>query len=272
MVEHDEQMTPDELLDVFHRRIRLPDADAIPGWKQEHVGLVHRSYVEGGEGAGFVETPRGLGTDPEAVIAQELTFFRERGLPFEWKTYAYDEPHDLGARLLRAGLTKGDPETLILGEVDRILERPYALPSKVRLREVEGPDDYHRIGVLTDTLWGNGLERIVERLAGEARMFPDRLSVFLVEDALKGPDGPAVSAAWVRFHPGTGFASLWGGGTLPEWRQQGLYSALLVHRAGLAKDRGYEFLRVDASEDSRPILQKLGLHAVTTTTPYEWTP
>ncbi len=62
------KMTPDELLDVFHRRIRLPDADTIPGWKVEHDGLVHRSYVEGPEGAGFVETPRGLGDDPDAVI------------------------------------------------------------------------------------------------------------------------------------------------------------------------------------------------------------
>lgn len=263
-------MTPDELLDVFHRRIRLPDADAIPGWKQEHEGLVHRSYVEGPEGTGFVETPRGLGDDPDAVIEQELAFFRERGLPFEWKTYAYDEPKDLGERLVQAGFTQQDPETLILGEVDRILERPSALPSKVRLREAAGADDFHRIAVLTDTLWGNGPAWIVEQLQGEARMFPDRLSVFLVEDVLKR--GPAVSAAWIRFHPGTGFASLWGGGTLPEWRRQGLYSALLVHRARLAKDRGYEFLRVDASEDSRPILQKLGLQAVTTTTPYEWTP
>ncbi|WP_350275237.1 GNAT family N-acetyltransferase [Kribbella sp. HUAS MG21] len=268
-------MTPDELLDVFHRRIRLPDADAIPGWKQEHVGpdgRVHRSYVEGAEDAGFVETPRGLGDDPDAVIAAELAFFRERGLPFEWKTYAYDEPADLGERLERHGFAKGDPETLILGEVDRVLERPSALPSKVRLREARDADDYQRIGVLTDSLWHNGLERIVDRLASEARMFPDRLSVFLVEDALRGPDGPAVSAAWIRFHPGTGFASLWGGGTLPEWRRQGLYSALLAHRARLAKERGYEFLRVDASEDSRPILQKLGLYGVTTTTPYEWTP
>jgi GNAT superfamily N-acetyltransferase len=265
-------MTPEELLEVFHRRIRLPDADAIPGWKQEHDGLVHRSYVEGPEGAGFVETPRGLGDDPDAVIAAELAFFRERGLPFEWKTYAYDEPADLGDRLVRAGFTKEDPETLILGEVDRILERPSALPSKVRLREADGPNDFGRIAELTNTLWNSRPARIAEQLQGEARMFPDRLSVFLVEDALKGPDGPAVSAAWIRFHPGTGFASLWGGGTLPEWRRQGLYSALLVHRARLAKDRGYEFLRVDASEDSRPILQKLGLHAVTTTTPYQFTP
>ncbi|MEU8227904.1 GNAT family N-acetyltransferase [Kribbella sp. NPDC048915] len=264
-------MTPDELLEVFHRRIRLPDADAIPGWKQEHDGTVHRSYVDGPDGAGFVETPRGLGDDPDAVIARQVEFFRERGLAFEWKTYAYDEPADLGQRLVRAGFVEQEPETLILGEVDRILQRPSALPSKLRLREAD-EDDFRRIAVLTDTLWHDGLERVGERLAAEARMFPDRLSVFLVEDALRGPDGPVVSAAWIRFHPGTGFASLWGGGTLPEWRRQGIYSALLVHRARLAQGRGYEFLRVDASADSRPILQKLGLHAVTTTTPYEWEP
>ncbi|MBP2352207.1 ribosomal protein S18 acetylase RimI-like enzyme [Kribbella aluminosa] len=263
-------MAPDELLEVFHRRIRLPDADAIPGWKQEHVGLVHRSYVEGADGGGFVEAPRGLGADPDAVIEQEVAFFRERGLAFEWKTYAYDEPADLGERLERHGFVRDEQETLVLGEVDRVVARPSALPSKVRVREARGPEDYERIAVLTDSLWHNGIERIVEHLAGEARMFPDRLSVFLVEDVLTG--GPVVSAAWVRFHPGTGFASLWGGGTLPEWRRQGLYSALLVHRARLAKDRGYEFLRVDASEDSRPILRKLGLHAVTVTTPYQWTP
>ena len=263
-------MGPDELLDVFHRRIRLPDADTIPGWKQELDGLVHRSYDEGPGGGGFVETPRGLGDDPDAVIAAQVEFFSARGLSFEWKTYAYDEPADLGERLVRHGFVAEDPETLILGEVDRILERPLALPSKVVLRDVEDAADFHRIAVLMDTLWHSGLERVEDRLAAEARMFPDRLTVSLIEDALRGPAGPALTAAWIRFHPGTGFASLWGGGTLPEWRRKGLYSAILVHRARLAKERGYEFLRVDASADSRPILQKLGLHAVTTTTPYTW--
>ena len=265
-------MTPEELLEVFHRRIRLPDADTIPGWKQELDGLVHRSYLEGPGGGGFVESPRGLGDDPDAVISGQVEFFRDRGLSFEWKTYAYDEPADLGDRLTQAGFVAEEPETLILGEVDRILERPSALPSKVRLRDVEEQADFHRIGVLMDSLWHNGVERIEERLAAEARMFPDRLTVTLIEEALKGPDGPALTAAWIRFHPGTGFASLWGGGTLPEWRRQGLYSAILVHRAKIAKDRGYEFLRVDASEDSRPILQKLGLYGVTTTRPYVFTP
>ena len=35
---------------------------------------------------------------------------------------------------------------------------------------------------------------------------------------------------------------------------------------------GYDYLRVDASEDSRPILQRCGLHAVATTTPYLFKP
>jgi GNAT superfamily N-acetyltransferase len=265
-------MSPDQLLDVFHRRIRLVDADTIPGWKHEVDGFVHRSYLDGPGGGGFVETPSGLGDDPDAVIAAEVDFFTRQGLSFEWKTYSYDEPADLGERLVRAGFVAEDSETLILGEVDRILERPGALPSKVRLRDVEEPADFHRIAALMNTLWGRGPERIEHQLATERREFPDRLVVSLIEDALAGPDGPALTAAWVRFHPGTGFASLWGGGTLPEWRRKGLYSAILVHRARLAKDRGYEFLRVDASEDSRPILQKLGLHAVTRTTPYVFTP
>src|SRR5437899_2049029 len=138
---HDETMTPDELLDVFHRRIRLPDADTIPGWRQEVDGHVHRSYQEGPGSGGFVEAPRGLGDDPDAVIAGQIAFFSERGLSFEWKTYGYDEPADLPERLLRAGFVAEPPETLILGEVERILERPGALPSKIRLRDVDEPSD-----------------------------------------------------------------------------------------------------------------------------------
>ena len=36
--------------------------------------------------------------------------------------------------------------------------------------------------------------------------------------------------------------------------------------------RGFRFLEVDASSDSRPILERLGFSAVTTTTPYVWSP
>jgi hypothetical protein len=40
----------------------------------------------------------------------------------------------------------------------------------------------------------------------------------------------------------------------------------------LAAQRGLQYLQVDASDDSRPILERLGFVAVTTTTPFIWSP
>jgi hypothetical protein len=45
-------------------------------------------------------------------------------------------------------------------------------------------------------------------------------------------DEPVCSAR-IEFLPGTSFASLWGGGTVPGWRGQGIYSALVAYRAQL---------------------------------------
>jgi GNAT superfamily N-acetyltransferase len=84
--------------------------------------------------------------------------------------------------------------------------------------------------------------------------------------ALAGDE--AVCAARVDFHIGTEFASLWGGGTLPEWRGRGIYRALVSHRAKLAAGRGYRYLRTDALPTSRPILERLGFVRLTTTVPY----
>ncbi|WP_329166589.1 hypothetical protein OHB49_22840 [Streptomyces sp. NBC_01717] len=43
-------------------------------------------------------------------------------------------------------------------------------------------------------------------------------------------------------------------------------------RAQIAAARGVNYLQVDASSDSAPILRRLGFQAVTTTTPYVWSP
>ena len=40
----------------------------------------------------------------------------------------------------------------------------------------------------------------------------------------------------------------------------------------IAAARGVRYLQVNASDDSAPILRRLGFRAVTTTTPYVWAP
>ncbi|HEX9514884.1 MAG TPA: GNAT family N-acetyltransferase [Streptosporangiaceae bacterium] len=77
-----------------------------------------------------------------------------------------------------------------------------------------------------------------------------------------------VSAARTDFVAGTEFAGLWGGGTLPRWRRQGIYRALVRYRAELAAGRGFKYLTVDASEQSRPILERIGFERLAVTTPY----
>jgi GNAT superfamily N-acetyltransferase len=84
-------------------------------------------------------------------------------------------------------------------------------------------------------------------------------------------DEPVCSAR-AEFLPGTDFASLWGGGTLPGWRGRGIYRALVAYRAQLAVARGYRYLQVDAMPASRPILERLGFTCLAHTTPYVWDP
>jgi hypothetical protein len=55
-------------------------------------------------------------------------------------------------------------------------------------------------------------------------------------------------------------------------RRRGIYRATVTHRANLAAQRGFRYLETDASDDSRPILERLGFVPVTTTTPYIWSP
>jgi GNAT superfamily N-acetyltransferase len=96
---------------------------------------------------------------------------------------------------------------------------------------------------------------------------PDALTVTVAEAG-----ETVVCAAWIRFESGTEFGTLWGGATLPEWRRRGIYRATVTYRANLAAARGFRYLETDASDDSRPILERLGFVPVTTTTPYIWSP
>ena len=127
-------------------------------------------------------------------------------------------------------------------------------PGGVVLREVGDRVDFERIGELEAATWGHSGESwYPATLEQELAADPAGLTIFVAE-----ADGLVVSAGWVRFPSGTDFATLWGGATLPPWRGRGIYRALVRRRAQLAAERGRRYLEVDASADSRPILERLG--------------
>jgi ribosomal protein S18 acetylase RimI-like enzyme len=253
------------LLEEFHRQIRLDgrEDEPSPGIVIDSDGPVRRRYPEQPHTSYcMVECPEGLGDDPDHWIGRQVEFFTRRRERVEWKTYSYDEPADLTDRLTSAGFVAEDGETLLLGDVNGLIHE-VELPVGVQLRAVTSDADLARVDELMRTIWGP--DNSDDSLAKEMRANPDALDVVLAEES---PEGPALCAAWLRYTPGTDFASMWGGSTLPNWRRRGLYRATVTHRARLARDRGYRFMRLDTSPDSRPILERLGLRAVATTTPY----
>lgn len=220
--------------------------------------------------SGFIAAPAdtGLGgAELDGLIARQRDHFAALGMPVEWKTYAYDEPRDLPARLLAAGYRPEDRETVVVTEVAD-LSSSAAVVDGVDIRETTSPADLEAIGRLHSLVWGEDWTWIAADLAGRvSALGRDGIRVLVAEAG-----GEVVSAAWLVMRGGTDFAGLWGGSTLDGWRGRGIYRALVARRAEIARERGFRYLQVDASDMSRPILERLGFAAITETTPYVWAP
>jgi GNAT superfamily N-acetyltransferase len=187
---------------------------------------------------------------------------------FEWKTRGHDWPPDLD-RLLRAhGFEPDEVETVMVGEAEKLAVY-VDLPDGLTVRRVDDLPEPDRETVIRQAtqmqhdVFGSGpsgdqvLDRL-ERMAGA--------ETFWVAEA----DGRVVSAGRLNRVEGTEFAGLWGGATVPEWRGKGIYRALTAARARFAMGEGVRYIHSDCSAMSRPILERSGLVAVTTTTPYLW--
>jgi GNAT superfamily N-acetyltransferase len=204
----------------------------------------------------------------DGVIAEQVAFFRDRAERFEWKLYSYDQPPDLGERLLAAGFVPEDAESLMVAGAEQIAGHDGTggvLPDGIRLVRVTDEAGLDLMIELHDRVFGADPHL---RAALDAQLRSPDATVMVLAMAGNEP----VCSARVEFGAGTDFAGLWGGGTLPQWRGRGIYRALVGYRARLAVARGYRYLQVDASPESRPILERLGFAGLAQTTPYVWSP
>ena len=201
----------------------------------------------------------------DAAIAEQVRRFTGLGRAFEWKHYSHDQPADLGERLLKAGFAPEDPEALMVAEIAGLPTEPL-LPEGVRIERVTDAAGVHLTAEASLAAFGRPSPH-TQHLLRQIEQDPDSLTALVV----MAGDRP-VCAARIEFHQGTQFASLWGGGTVPEWRGKGIYKATVAWRTRLAAELGYRYLQVDASDDSRPILARLGFQRLSTTTPYNYEP
>lgn len=250
-----------------HQRIELRERGCRREASPEAVRQVHL-----GKGTGMVVYSRLTEANADRVIEEQIAAFQALGQPFEWKVYGHDGPSDLKARLLARGFTPEDSESVMvldLQEAPAELLRPVTLD----VRRIMDPSGIAEIGRIHACVWkGTTGEDLALRTRHYLATLTDNLlhtpgceSLYLAYS-----EGIPVAYARITFQDGDPFAGLWGGSTLETHRGKGFYTALLATRLQEAKGRGARFLTLDASDMSRPIVEKHGFRFLTDTQPFHW--
>jgi GNAT superfamily N-acetyltransferase len=253
------------VLTLFDRQMRRDAAADSAGALVRRVGGVVRQSGDAHDWNGVLWSDLDEDSAPAAIAAQ-VEHFTALGREFEWKHYRHDRPATLPDLLLAAGFVPEPSEALMVAEATE-LTAPVELPEGVRLVPVTDAAGVELMATVHEQAFGSDggwlRQRLLAQLTGTSPAIATTVSAVV---AMAG-DVP-VSAARMELPPGREFAGLWGGGTAQAWRGKGIYRALVAHRARIAVDRGYPYLQVDASDDSRPILRRLGFAELSTTTPY----
>jgi GNAT superfamily N-acetyltransferase len=196
----------------------------------------------------------------DAAILEQTAYFASLGQEFEWKAYTHDQPTDLVQRLVAHGFEPDEMEAIMV--LDLHTAPPALLAPTPNVKRLRQLDELHDVSSIRQQVRG---DQVVKQLAYELEHAPDSMSVYVAH-----ADNVPAACGWIRFPKASAFASLWGGSTLPQLRNRGLYTALLAVRVQEARSRGWRFVTVDAGRMSRPILEKRGFRLLTYATACNW--
>lgn len=220
-------------------------------------------------GRGFISY-RDLGTsdadDVTALVSAAIARFRSDPeiSRVEWKTRGHDRAPGLHEALLAHGFEPDETESIMIGPLTA-LATDVPTPPGVRLRQVQTEPEIRAMSAMVDEAFGEDVDVSIADALVARRARGDGMQLWVAES-----DGRMVCGGRLEPVPGTDFAGIWGGATLPAYRGRGIYRALTAARAHAALDLGKSLVHSDSTEYSRPILERCGLVTVSTTTPYEW--
>ncbi|MGH3740436.1 MAG: GNAT family N-acetyltransferase, partial [Micromonosporaceae bacterium] len=211
-------MDPHAVLAAFDEQIRRrPSAGDRHVEQTENVIRIVSSWW-----AGVVWSRLDPG-NADTVIAAEIERFTALDREWEWKHYSYDKPDDLPDRLRRAGFAPEPTEALMVAETAELaLDVP---PSPgVQLTPVVDRDGVSQLVAVHDEVFGGDHSAMGQEMLTDLRRDPEAGAAVV---AMAG-DTP-VAGGRVEFHHGAEFASLWGGGTIADWRGRGVFRSLVAY-------------------------------------------
>jgi hypothetical protein len=203
----------------------------------------------------------------DRTIGQVHRLFAESRKAFGWVTSPANTPSDIGRRLIEGGLVKADE---MAGMMLTELDRPIALNPQVEVRE-STPDELRSTTGMMAAAYGMPramaelMIEMVLRSAGRVR-FRGYLAY------LPGRS-EAVAFSNMMYLPHSPIVLLGGAATLPDFRGQGTYSAMVARRLADAHADGAEAAVIQAVRGtSAPICARLGFTEITPLEFYAWLP
>ncbi len=258
-------MDKQQLLDLYDQEERIRAEyphrrREVTPWGVRHVPLETAVGMRGG----FVSYSRLSEQNVDQAIEEQIAYCEGLGVSFEWKAYSHDTPADLCDRLAARGFEIDDPEAIMVLDLK---EAPPLLLAPVThdVRRIADPDQMGAVVAVQKAVWQEERSGMADYLSQTMREDPQILAVYAAY-----ADGQIVSSAWLTYYRPSPFAGLWGGSTLPAYRKQGFYTALLAVRVQEALRSGARFLTIDASPMSRPIVQRFGFQYITTANACNW--
>lgn len=260
-------MNRTEFLRAYDDHLRT-EAEVRSALDTDRLGPLWLAGFPGGDG--FV-TYRNLEVPDAAqlndLVAGALRHFAQDATvrEVEWKSRAHDAAPGLHGALLAHGFVPQEPESIMIGELRRLVEEAPPLPAGVTVRRVTDEAEVRAVSAMQDMVFDGVVseadaDELLRRLGADPSV---QLWAAEVE-------GEFVAAGRVELVPGTPFAGLWAGATREDWRRRGIYRALTGARAAAALEGGKTLAHSDSTENSRPILERSGMVKVSTTTPYIW--
>src|SRR3984957_19301464 len=198
---------------MFDEQVRRRTRADTPGARAEADGQVVRQVAGDGHGwSGITWSDLAGPSDADRAIAPQARDFARLGL---------------------AGFVRDEDEAVMVADVPDV-PADVTLPPGVTLRPVATEADVGLLIQVHERVFGRDKSRLHQDLLAQLHEAPQSVAMVL---AMAG-DEP-VSSARADFPPGSEFAGLWGGGTLPAWRGRGIYRGPIAYPGGLGARPGH---------------------------------
>ncbi|WP_137937104.1 GNAT family N-acetyltransferase [Chitinivorax sp. B] len=250
-------------LTLFQQYVADRRHQQIDGFKHEGFpGFVrYTPLLDGMEG---VVMYTDLPVDQTASqIMEQTDYFHTLGVDFEWKVYAFDQPESLAALLRAQGFVPDEEEALMMFSLQEAALKVSARQREWDVKRIDDLAGLADVVAVQEQVWERDFGWLYEQLVDTLLNRPETLSMFGAYH-----DGQPIGSGWTEYPAGSRFPELHGGAVLSAFRGRGVYGDLFHVRFVEARQRHYEFVAVDASPMSRPILERIGFQHICMTQPY----